>query len=115
MRRAKSLRIGVHHANAVVWGPVYRTHLRALLRGERLRDRFFLLLRGVRPRHHRADVVRRREAIVHLRGREAARGEEGRKEGRKGVVTVGGEDATNECNLIRGRSRRVGPALEVAP
>jgi len=28
MRRAKSLRIGVHHANAVVWGPVYRTHLR---------------------------------------------------------------------------------------
>ena len=26
-RRAKSLRIGVHHANAVVWGPVYRTHL----------------------------------------------------------------------------------------
>ena len=27
MRRQKSLRIGVHHANAVVWGPVYRTHL----------------------------------------------------------------------------------------
>ena len=27
MRRAKSLRIGVHIANAVVWGPVYRTHL----------------------------------------------------------------------------------------
>ena len=27
-RRAKSLRNGVHHANAVVWGPVYRTHLR---------------------------------------------------------------------------------------
>eukprot|EP00982_Pelagococcus_subviridis_P016432 31478-Pelagococcus_subviridis.AAC.3 len=27
-RRQKSLRIGVHHANAVVWGPVYRTHLR---------------------------------------------------------------------------------------
>ena len=26
-RRQKSLRIGVHHANAVVWGPVYRTHL----------------------------------------------------------------------------------------
>jgi hypothetical protein len=23
MRRAKSLRIGVHNANAVVWGPVY--------------------------------------------------------------------------------------------
>ena len=26
-RREKSLRIGVHHANGVVWGPVYRTHL----------------------------------------------------------------------------------------
>ena len=28
MRRAKSLRIGVHHADAVVWEPVCRTHLR---------------------------------------------------------------------------------------
>ena len=27
MRRQKSLRIGVHHADAAVWGPVYRTHL----------------------------------------------------------------------------------------
>jgi|EP00982_Pelagococcus_subviridis_P006616 hypothetical protein len=27
MRRQKSLRIGVHNANAVVWRPVYRTHL----------------------------------------------------------------------------------------
>ena len=27
MRRGKSLGIGVHLANAVVWGPVYRTHL----------------------------------------------------------------------------------------
>jgi hypothetical protein len=27
MRRAKSFRIGVHHANGVVWGLVYRTHL----------------------------------------------------------------------------------------
>jgi len=27
MRRAKSLRNDVHHANGVVWGPVYRTHL----------------------------------------------------------------------------------------
>eukprot|EP00982_Pelagococcus_subviridis_P009289 30918-Pelagococcus_subviridis.AAC.4 len=26
MHREKSLRIGVHHANGVVWGPVYRTH-----------------------------------------------------------------------------------------
>jgi len=29
MRRQKSLRIGVHLANAVVWGPVYRTRVRA--------------------------------------------------------------------------------------
>eukprot|EP00982_Pelagococcus_subviridis_P003385 25614-Pelagococcus_subviridis.AAC.2 len=28
MRREKSLRIGVHHANAVVREPVYGTHLR---------------------------------------------------------------------------------------
>ena len=28
MRRAKSLRIGVHIADGVVWGPVYRTRLR---------------------------------------------------------------------------------------
>ena len=27
MRRQKSLRIGVHHADAVVWEPVYRTRL----------------------------------------------------------------------------------------
>ena len=27
MRRQKSLRNGVHHADGVVWGPVYRTHL----------------------------------------------------------------------------------------
>ena len=33
-RREKSLRIGVHHADGVVWGPVYRTHL-TLRRGAR--------------------------------------------------------------------------------
>eukprot|EP00982_Pelagococcus_subviridis_P012748 31194-Pelagococcus_subviridis.AAC.14 len=27
MRREKSLKNGVHHANGVVWGPVYRTRL----------------------------------------------------------------------------------------
>ena len=27
MRRQKSLRIGVHHVDGVVWGPVYRTRL----------------------------------------------------------------------------------------
>ena len=30
MRRRKSLRIGVHHANGVVWRPVYRTRLRRM-------------------------------------------------------------------------------------
>eukprot|EP00982_Pelagococcus_subviridis_P012228 31156-Pelagococcus_subviridis.AAC.2 len=33
-RRAKSLRIGVHIANAVVWEPVYRTHPTAGSRGD---------------------------------------------------------------------------------
>jgi len=31
MRREKSLRNGVHHADAVVWEPVYRTHLHDVL------------------------------------------------------------------------------------
>ena len=35
MRRAKSLRNGVHHANAVVWEPVYRTRLFPQRRGVR--------------------------------------------------------------------------------
>ncbi len=35
MRRAKSLRIGVHLADGVVWEPVYRTHL-VILRHEPL-------------------------------------------------------------------------------
>ena len=30
-RREKSLRNGVHHADTVVWEPVYRTHLRGLV------------------------------------------------------------------------------------
>ena len=34
-RREKSLRIGVHHADAVVWEPVYRTHLGAVHLRER--------------------------------------------------------------------------------
>jgi hypothetical protein len=42
MRQEKSLRIGGHHANAVVWGPVYRTHradaLELSQRGRRQRD-----------------------------------------------------------------------------
>eukprot|EP00982_Pelagococcus_subviridis_P007263 30507-Pelagococcus_subviridis.AAC.6 len=48
-RRETSLRNGVHHANAVVWGPVYRTHLRAR-----------------RPRR-RLGPVRLRPVVVKLR------------------------------------------------
>eukprot|EP00982_Pelagococcus_subviridis_P004935 29412-Pelagococcus_subviridis.AAC.5 len=40
MRQEKSLRIGVHHANAVVREPVYRTHLLA-----EVRDRVLLMQR----------------------------------------------------------------------
>eukprot|EP00982_Pelagococcus_subviridis_P009474 30925-Pelagococcus_subviridis.AAC.8 len=49
-RRAKSLRNGVHHANAVVWEPVYRTHLN---------------LRGHRRRKEQR-LMRRREVLHHL-------------------------------------------------
>eukprot|EP00982_Pelagococcus_subviridis_P008927 30889-Pelagococcus_subviridis.AAC.8 len=38
MRRARSLRNGVHHADAVVWGPVYRTRLHHLRQQKRRRD-----------------------------------------------------------------------------
>ena len=59
MRRAKSLRIGVHHANAVVWGPVYRTHLNEDVR------------RMPEHVHREALVERRRRAAVdaHARAR----------------------------------------------
>ena len=39
MRRAKSLRIGVHNANAVVWGPVCGTHLMRVDRSDDVRLR----------------------------------------------------------------------------
>jgi len=45
-RRAKSLRIGVHIANAVVWGPVYRTHLRSTSRADTLGRRDGVRTRG---------------------------------------------------------------------
>eukprot|EP00982_Pelagococcus_subviridis_P016511 31481-Pelagococcus_subviridis.AAC.8 len=47
MRRRRSLRIGVHHANAAVWEPVYRTHLRRLAQVRDDRDgRLVRLVRG---------------------------------------------------------------------
>eukprot|EP00982_Pelagococcus_subviridis_P011775 31117-Pelagococcus_subviridis.AAC.27 len=58
MRRQKSLRNGVHHANGVVWGLVYRTHLS--------RRGFDRLLRRVLLRDAVPDVPRDR-AVEHLR------------------------------------------------
>ena len=70
-REIKSLRIGVHHANAVVWEPVYRTRL-IQHRGILLR----LLHRRVDGRKHRVPGEDEREqperhrkrAQVHERG-----------------------------------------------
>eukprot|EP00982_Pelagococcus_subviridis_P011100 31058-Pelagococcus_subviridis.AAC.17 len=57
-RWQKSLRIGVHHANVVVWGPVYRTRL--MLRG------------GDAKRLVRREVDREARPHAHERRREAA-------------------------------------------
>ena len=50
MRRAKSLRIGVHHANGVAWGPVYGTHLSRTLRTRPRRSATRARGRSTRPR-----------------------------------------------------------------
>ena len=80
--RAKSLRIGVHHANAVVWEPVYRTHLRDELR--ELEDRPAFLLR---PRHggRRVDF------------RDRDRRGDGDDDGRRGG---GGDDADQTTGAV---------------
>ena len=80
MRREKSLRIGVHHANAVVWGPVYRTHLTAsspLTRAARRRRR------RRRPRYHRA-----RSAGSPARVARQPRGRERRRASRKATTAT---------------------------
>eukprot|EP00982_Pelagococcus_subviridis_P016137 31455-Pelagococcus_subviridis.AAC.4 len=63
MRRQKSSRIGVHIANAVVWGPVYRTRLSVRCRTrERASSRSRSPSRGTtrraRPRGTRAGAAR---------------------------------------------------------
>eukprot|EP00982_Pelagococcus_subviridis_P013543 31263-Pelagococcus_subviridis.AAC.2 len=66
MRREKSLRNGLHHANAVVWGPVYRTRLNVLQRD----DREHALLPHVVVRRQPLRGPRLRVALVpqvHLR------------------------------------------------
>eukprot|EP00982_Pelagococcus_subviridis_P000264 1996-Pelagococcus_subviridis.AAC.2 len=54
-RRAKSSRNGVRHANAVVWGPVYGTRLRAVEKTQHPRER---------PR--RAKVLRHRDGLFQV-------------------------------------------------
>jgi hypothetical protein len=65
MRRRKSLRIGVHNANAVVWGPVYRTHLRSP------RSRRDFVLGGGASTRGRGSLGRGR--VLRLRGGERER------------------------------------------
>jgi len=62
-RRAKSLRIGVHIANAVVWGPVYRTRLFGL---ERVHRRLRVVVARVRRQRRRR--VRLRLLLLPRRG-----------------------------------------------
>ena len=69
-RERKSLRIGVHHAYAIVWEPVYRTHLIRAEAAERSRD--------AAPSHAHEPVVaddalERVLPGAHPRGRAAAR------------------------------------------
>ena len=67
MRRAKSLRIGVHHANAVVWGLVYRTHISFGGVGVRRAPRRRVVDRRRRLfREHRGAVPVRFEVHAHV-------------------------------------------------
>ena len=81
-RERKSLRIGVHHANAVVWGPVYRTrltrgrHRLGTPRRRRRRRRAASEARGV------AREPRERRAARHRGGRAGGRASGGRERGR---------------------------------
>eukprot|EP00982_Pelagococcus_subviridis_P017615 31551-Pelagococcus_subviridis.AAC.15 len=79
-REIKSLRIGVHHADAVVWEPVYRTRLALLdvdpLRLREPRESVRLLHDRERPSavrlHHSLDLGQRgreRRALLSLRRR----------------------------------------------
>jgi hypothetical protein len=61
MRREKSLRNDVHHANAVVWGPVYRTRLGGDAEHADHREAAVLELRGLEL-EQRLGVRGRREA-----------------------------------------------------
>ena len=91
--RQKSLRIGVHHANAVVWGPVYRTRLdpshvphRLLAPRVELLEREPDVVRPLLP-ELRAVVLRERAergGDVHERGVGVGRAEERLEDGDRG-------------------------------
>ena len=72
-RWAKSLRIGVHHANGVVWEPLYRTHLHPrvqLLRDEtRVRRRAQRLHRELFRLHsvRQVALLDHLDELYHLR------------------------------------------------
>jgi hypothetical protein len=63
----KSLRIGVHHANAIVWGPVYRTHLRNDVPTAGIPDRLNLAMNAasIAPRLADATEWSRTSRCVH--------------------------------------------------
>ena len=65
----KVLRNGVHHADAVVWGPVYRMHLERL---HRLREELDDVLERL---HHLRGLAARDALLVHgVRRAEGRRG-----------------------------------------
>eukprot|EP00982_Pelagococcus_subviridis_P007784 30729-Pelagococcus_subviridis.AAC.2 len=70
-RRAKSLRIGVHNADAVVWGPVYRTHLALALPPRAAQPPRLLKLHP--QRRHRRDPQRRQRTRERRPRRDALR------------------------------------------
>ena len=97
MRREKSLRNGVHHANAVVWGPVHRTHLDLRLElVEHVEE-----LRGGHLRDARGDGVQSRAGGDAARG-DLRRGARGVCRAEGGVVPHRGRGWGAAIGLLRG-------------
>ena len=97
MRREKSLRNGVHHANAVVWGPVHRTHLDLRLElVEHVEE-----LRGGHLRDARGDGVQSRAGGDAARG-DLRRGARGVCRAEGGVVPHRGRGGGAAIGLLRG-------------
>ena len=105
----KSLRIGVHHADAVVWGPVYRTHLTEVPRARvllPLGDALRLRVRGGRGggREESDDAGDGRAAV------DAAEG--GREGGREASGTDGRAGVSEEASRAGRRRGRRGRGLK---